>query len=183
MTAAIRGRWVFEKECQMSGRDVKKATVTAIAAAILLGAGFAAPVNAKPAHGYTKVLGLLECTVESGVGYILVSNKSMVCTFKPKHGKVEWYKGRIEKYGIDVGFTAGGYFAWAVLAKTSGKKRGALVGNYGGLTAEATLVGGLGANVLLGGNSNTIALQPVSVQAQVGLNLAAGVAALTLRRP
>jgi hypothetical protein len=45
------------------------------------------------------------------------------------------------------------------------------------------LVGGVGANVLLGGNSNTIALQPVSVQAQAGLNLAAGVAALTLGRP
>jgi hypothetical protein len=167
----------------MSGRDVKKATITAIAAAIFLGAGFAGPVNAKAPHGYTKVLGLLECTVESGVGYIFVSDKSMVCTFKPKHGKVERYKGRIEKYGIDIGFTAGGYFAWAVLAKTSGQKKGALVGNYGGLTAEATLVGGVGANVLLGGNSNTIALQPVSVQAQAGLNLAAGVAALTLGRP
>jgi hypothetical protein len=167
----------------MSGRDVKKATITAIAAAIFLGAGFAGPVNANAPHGYSKVVGLLECTVESGVGYIFVSNKSMVCTFKPKHGKVERYRGRIEKFGIDVGFTAGGYFAWAVLAKTRGSKKGALVGNYGGLTAEATLVGGVGANILVGGNSDTIALQPVSVQAQAGLNLAAGVAALTISRP
>lgn len=167
----------------MSGRGVKKATVTAIAAAIFLGAGFAGPVNAGAPHGYSKVLGLLECTVESGVGYILASSKQMVCTFKPKHGKIERYRGRIEKYGIDVGFTAGGYFAWAVFSKTSGQRKGALVGNYGGLTAEATLVGGVGANILLGGNSNTIALQPLSVQAQAGLNLAAGVAALTISRP
>lgn len=167
----------------MSGRDVKKATVAAIAAAIFLGTGMAAPATAKQSHGYGKVVGLLECTIESGVGYILLSNKSMVCTFKPKHGKVERYRGRIEKYGIDVGFTAGGYFAWAVLAHTTGQKRGALVGNYGGLTAEATVVGGVGANVLVGGNSNTVSLQPLSVQAQAGLNLAAGVAALTLSRP
>lgn len=167
----------------MSGRDVKKATVTAIAAAIFLGAGFAGPVNAKAPQGYSKVLGLLECTVESGVGYILASSKQMACTFKPKHGKIERYSGRIEKYGVDVGFTSGGYFAWAVFASTSGSKKGALVGNYGGLTVEATLVAGVGANVLFGGNSNTIALQPLSVQAQGGLNLAAGVAALTIGRP
>ena len=162
----------------MSGSDVKKATMTAIAAAIFLGASMAAPASAK-----TKVAGLLECTVSSGIGYVILSSKSLTCTFRPKHGKVEHYRGRIEKFGIDLGFTAGGYFGWAVIAHTTGQKRGALVGNYGGLTAEATVIGGVGANVLVGGNSNTITLQPVSVQAQAGLNFAAGVAALTLSRP
>jgi len=35
--------------------------------------------------------------------------------------------------------------------------------------------------VLVGGSDRTIALQPLSVQGQAGLNVAAGVAELTLR--
>ena len=40
---------------------------------------------------------------------------------------------------------------------------------------------GLGANALVGGNNNTITLQPLSVEAQTGLNLALGVADMSLR--
>ena len=57
----------------------------------------------------------------------------------------------------------------------------ALAGTYGGVSAEATVGLGVGANALIGGSENSIALQPVSVQAQQGVNVAVGVAALTLR--
>jgi len=40
---------------------------------------------------------------------------------------------------------------------------------------------GLGANVLVGGSDRTVALQPVAVQGQTGLNVAAGVTELELR--
>ena len=59
--------------------------------------------------------------------------------------------------------------------------RGALAGEYAGGSAEATVVGGLGANVLLGGSNRSIALQPVSVGGQTGFNLAVGIADLQLR--
>src|SRR4029079_3515313 len=58
--------------------------------------------------------------------------------------------------------------------------RGVLAGGYGGATAEATIGGGLGANVLVGGLQRSIALQPVSVGAQRGLNAAAGIGGLEL---
>ena len=58
---------------------------------------------------------------------------------------------------------------------------GALAGNYGGASAEATVGAGIGANVLVGGSDRTVALQPVSVQGQAGLNVAAGVAGLDLQ--
>jgi hypothetical protein len=58
---------------------------------------------------------------------------------------------------------------------------GALAGEYGGASAEATVGAGLGANVLVGGSDRTVSLQPVSVQGQAGLNLAVGVSGLTLR--
>jgi hypothetical protein len=42
-------------------------------------------------------------------------------------------------------------------------------------------VAGLGANVLVGGNDRSVALQPLSVQGQVGLNVAAGIAEIALQ--
>jgi len=47
--------------------------------------------------------------------------------------------------------------------------------------AEATVVAGVGVNVLIGGSNQTIALQPVSLQGQAGLNVAAGITGIELR--
>jgi hypothetical protein len=58
---------------------------------------------------------------------------------------------------------------------------GALAGDYGGATASATVGAGVGANVLLGGSNKQITLQPVSVEGSAGLNVAAGIAAVTLK--
>jgi len=60
-------------------------------------------------------------------------------------------------------------------------RAGELAGTYAGATAEATIGVGLGAHILVGGSNQTIALQPVSVQGQVGVNLAVGFAELELR--
>ena len=60
-------------------------------------------------------------------------------------------------------------------------KKGALAGTYAGGSAEATLGIGLGANVLLGGFKKSIALQPLSLQGQEGLNIAVGISSLKLR--
>jgi hypothetical protein len=95
-------------------------------------------------------------------------------------GPREVYVGGISKFGLDIGATAGGEMVWAVYAPTT-RRFGALAGNYSGATAEATVGAGLGTNVLVGGSNRTVALQPVSVQGQAGLNVAAGVAELTLR--
>jgi len=105
----------------------------------------------------------------------------LTCMFTPSQpGPREVYVGSITKFGLDLGATAGGEMVWAVYAPTT-RKFGALAGDYGGATAEATVGAGLGANVLVGGSDRTVALQPVSVQAQAGLNVAAGVAELRLR--
>jgi hypothetical protein len=68
---------------------------------------------------------------------------------------------------------------WLVYAPTS-RPAGALAGSYGGATAEATVGAGVGADVLVGATNRTIALQPVSLQGQSGLNVAAGVAGIDL---
>ncbi len=126
-------------------------------------------------------IGVLSCGVGGGMGYIIGSSKPVDCVYQPANGgHAEHYSGSIGKLGIDIGFTNQTVMAWAVFAP--GKtKRGALKGSYTGVSAEATVAVGLGANVLVGGFNKGINLQPLSVQAQTGLNIAAGVAGLKLR--
>jgi Protein of unknown function (DUF992) len=125
-------------------------------------------------------VGVLNCTVAGGAGFIFGSTKRLDCTLQSGKRR-EAYTGRIEKFGIDIGFTTTSAISWAVFAPTTNLRSGALAGNYAGATGEATIGVGLGANVLVGGSNKTIALQPLSVQAQQGLNIAAGVAGLQLR--
>ncbi|HET7806133.1 MAG TPA: DUF992 domain-containing protein [Pseudolabrys sp.] len=149
-------------------------------AAMAVAAAVALPVSASGQASRTKV-GTLSCDISAGIGLIITSKKDLTCMFTPSQpGPREVYVGSITKFGLDLGATAGGEMVWAVYAPTN-RKFGALAGNYGGATAEATVGAGLGANVLVGGSDRTIALQPVSVQGQAGLNVAAGVADLRLR--
>jgi uncharacterized membrane protein len=67
------------------------------------------------------------------------------------------------RVGLDVGFTTGSVIIWTVFAKTN-RYKGMLTGTYTGASAEMSLAAGLGANVLVGGSSQTVALQPLSVQ-------------------
>jgi Protein of unknown function (DUF992) len=134
---------------------------------------------AAQAAGGVKV-GVLSCKIEGGVGLIIGSSKRAVCVFRPASGaRAERYRGSIGKLGVDIGVTNQTVLGWAVFAP--GKvKRGSLRGNYSGVSAEATAIVGLGANVLVGGFNRGINLQPISLQAQTGLNIAAGVASLSL---
>ena len=141
------------------------------------GLAFAA-FAATPADARVRA-GMLTCTVAPGVGLVLGSQKQVNCDFNSVQGWQESYSGSITRIGLDVGFTEGGTIAWAVYAPAEGG-RGALAGNYGGATGEATIGGGLGANVLIGGLQRSIALQPVSVGTQRGLNAAVGIGGLEL---
>ena len=91
------------------------------------------------------------------------------------------YTGTIGRLGLDVGITGGGRLFWGVFAPTSHVGYGVLRGTYVGASGNASLGLGLGANVLVGGSNRTISLQPLSVEGQIGINLALGVARLTLR--
>ncbi len=136
---------------------------------------------ATPAFAEQVKVGRLQCEVSSGLGMIIASSKEMECRFAPARGRAELYHGRIKKFGLDIGGTDRGVLVWDVFAPTAGPLRHALAGDYTGLGASATIGVGLGANALLGGSSREISLQPLSVQTQTGLNIAAGVAAIELR--
>lgn len=149
---------------------------TILTAALILGLA----ATGAQAKGGVKI-GVLTCGVDGGFGYIIGSSKAVNCVYKPAgSNRVERYSGSIGKLGIDIGITKDTVLAWAVFAPGN-VKPGALAGNYLGASAEATVIAGLGANVLVGGFRKTINLQPLSVQVQTGLNVAGGVASLTLR--
>ena len=136
-----------------------------------------------PAYAAVEA-GTLECNVEGGVGLILGSSKAMECRYQSADGQIaEVYDGRVTKLGVDIGVTGESVIIWKVFAPSSSLRPGALQGSYVGATGQATVGVGAGANVLVGGSDETISLQPVSVSAQSGLNVAAGIGAIELSSP
>src|SRR5215207_4936854 len=133
----------------------------------------AGALTALPAQAQNVQAGTLVCDVSGGIGMIIGSQRDMACTFTNSRGEPEVYVGRIRRFGLDIGATAASQIVWTVFAPSGRFSRGAL--------AEATVVAGLGANVLVGGSNRSVALQPLSVQGQAGLNVAAGVADLQLQ--
>jgi hypothetical protein len=151
---------------------------TLLAGAATLALVLATSANAAPEG--VKV-GVLNCDVESGWGFIVGSSKGVRCAFHPNRGEPDRYEGTISKLGVDIGYTGGGKIMWDVVAPSSDVRSGALQGEYAGATASATAGVGVGANVLVGGLDKSIALQPVSIEGNTGLDIAAGVGALTLK--
>ena len=152
--------------------------VVVVALALALSA-FAAP-QAR-AQSTAVRAGYLTCHVSSGWGLIFGSSRSMKCAYAMQPGYTEYYDGSITKFGADIGYLSSAVMIWAVLAPTTNLGQGALAGTYAGATASAAVGVGAGANVLVGGFKHSIALQPVSIEGQNGLNVAAGVAALNLK--
>jgi hypothetical protein len=135
-----------------------------------------------PADASVKV-GVLHCTVSPSIGFIIGGHQKLRCHFAP-----QWpgqpageYVGAINTVGLDIGVTAGGVLAWAVFAPTTGSFAGALAGLYFGASADAAVGLGLGANILIGGSERTIALQPLSVEGEVALDVTLGMSGLELR--
>jgi hypothetical protein len=126
-------------------------------------------------------IGTLSCHQHSGWGLILGSSRRVSCVYSGPGGRSR-YDGRITDAGVDVGYHGSSDFVWAVFAPTNDVGPGALSGHYGGATAGGAVVVGVSANALIGGYSRTIQLQPVSVSGNTGLDVAAGIAGLSLHR-
>jgi hypothetical protein len=125
--------------------------------------------------------GVLTCKLSPSIGLIIGSRQRMSCRYDPNGGgPPEFYTGVMNNIGLDIGITAGGALAWGVIAPTAGPTRGALAGTYVGASGAIGLGVGVGANVLMGGSNRSIALQPLSVEGSVGINLSLGVSGLTL---
>ena len=126
-------------------------------------------------------VGVLECRGGASVGFIVGSVTNLGCVLRIDGLPEDRYIATIRKVGVDLGITQESALAWGVYAPVARLGPGDLAGTYAGAQGSASVGVGLGGNVLVGGSDNSIALQPLSVQGQVGLNVAAGLESLELR--
>jgi hypothetical protein len=141
-----------------------------------------APASAQVPKSWTQV-GMLRCKLNPSIGFIIAGHQSMECRFVSSSPNIppQAYEGALNTVGIDIGISAGGVLGWAVLAPTGGIPAGALAGEYVGASGDIGIGLGAGANVLIGGSARTVALQPVSLEGSVAVDVALGVSALKLR--
>ena len=126
-------------------------------------------------------VGTLTCNISPGVGLVIGGQRQLSCIYASTRGRArEAYEGTVSTLGLDIGATTGGQLAWAVFAPTT-LPRAALAGTYTGATAGGTVGAGASANVLMRGSDRSVMMQPVSMQGQTGVNIAAGVSTMELR--
>ena len=128
----------------------------------------------------TTQTGLLTCQVAAGFGWFVGSSRTVQCAYQPSVGLKERYSGTISKIGLDIGYLAPIFMAWAVVA-SSEPGNGALAGKYFGGTVQAAVGIGAGVNVLVGGFEKSVTLQPVSIEGESGVYIGVGIAALNLQ--
>jgi len=141
----------------------------------------AIPVSAKAQQPALVQVGVLECRGGASIGFIVGSVTNLGCVLRVDGRPEDRYIATIRKIGVDLGITQESALAWGVFAPVKVLGPGDLTGNYAGAQGSATLGVGAGGNVLVGGSSNSIALQPLSLQGQVGVSVAAGLESLELR--
>jgi hypothetical protein len=124
--------------------------------------------------------GVLECQGGQNIGYGVTSTTSLDCIFHSDGYPPEPYLATIHRYGVDLGVTAETRMAWAVNAPADQFGHGELAGHYDGVAANASVGVGFGGQFLVGGPANATLLQPIGLQSQLGINVAAGAADLEL---
>jgi len=150
-------------------------------ALLVLPLTYVIPAPAQAPGNWTQV-GLLSCRVNPSIGFVIAGHQSMECRYKPNNSSPpQMYWGALNTVGIDIGITAASVLGWTVLAPTVGIPAGALAGEYVGVSADVGAGFGAGANVLVGGSARTFALQPVSLEGSIAVNVALGVSSLKLQ--
>ena len=147
---------------------------------LLLAAAAAFVLCGGAAEADSVKVGTLNCRVSPGWGFLIASSRELHCDFLPISGPAEHYQGTVSKFGLDLGYTTGGTLVWDVIAPRTDFEPGALEGEYAGATASVTAGVGFGANALIGGIEHSVTLQPLSMEGNTGLNVAAGLGAIDL---
>jgi hypothetical protein len=156
---------------------MRRSFMLAGTAAVMLAASFASAHAQQP----TVQVGVLECRGGASIGFIIGSVTNLGCVLRVDGVPDDRYVATIRKVGVDLGITQETALAWGVYAPVARLGPGDLSGDYVGAQGSASIGVGGGGNVLVGGSANSIALQPLSLQGQIGLNVAAGLESLELR--
>ena len=134
-----------------------------------------------PARRATQI-GTLACDVSGGVGMIVTSKKAMVCTFTNVARRVaRSMRARSASSASTSARRPAARCVWTVFAPTVAPCAARSRANMPAPRPRRPSSAGSARTCCVGGSNRSIALQPVSVGGQAGLNLAVGVADLQLR--
>jgi hypothetical protein len=158
---------------------MRRSSILAGVAATLLVASFTGAQAQAPLNRVQ--VGVLECRGGASIGFVVGSVTHLGCVLRVAGMPEDRYIATIQKVGLDIGITQETSLAWGVWAPVARLGIGDLAGTYAGAQGSAAVGVGAGGNVLIGGSNNSIALQPLSVEGQVGLSVAAGLESLELR--
>jgi Protein of unknown function (DUF992) len=161
-------------------REGNMAKLLATFASLIVASIAVGPSAAQQPSSYARS-GVLNCTMSPSIGFIIGSHQTVACRFDPHHGVPERYVGALTTLGLDIGITAGSLMGWAVLLSTTDPYPGVLAGTYVGASGDIAVGVGAGANLLIGGSNRAVALQPISIEGPVGIDLTLGVSGLELQ--
>ena len=134
-----------------------------------------------PSAATAGPVGQIFCNVSGGTGFAITSSHGLNCEYSPADGAPrQHYVGTIDSYGLQLGAQGPGQLTWDVASVGGAVGTGALAGSFKGASASASVGAGIGTNALFGGINGGLTLQPLSVQTETGVNVAAGVTEMTL---
>ena len=146
--------------------------------------GVAALLSALPVISTSAVagpVGQLVCNVSGGAGFVITSSRGLNCEYSPSSGAPpQHYVGTINNFGLTLGDQGPGKLTWGVVSVGGAVGPGALAGTFQGASASASAGQGIGTNALFGGDNGSITFQPLSIQTESGVNVAAGVSSMSL---
>lgn len=160
-----------------------KRCLSALAAASMFATVAISDAQAQLFANSKLYVGVLTCNVSGSIGLLFGSTKDLGCLLVRPDGTSESYTGRINRFGIDLGFTKAMHVVWHVYSLDEKAPVGVLQGNYAGSQASISWGGTAGSNALYGGANNAMILTSVVLQGgDKGLNFADGIAEMSLTR-
>ena len=134
-----------------------------------------------PGSALAGAVGRLSCNVSGGAGFVITSSRALNCEYTPADGtRSQHYVGTVDSYGLTLGDQGPGKLTWGVASVGGPVGTGSLAGTFRGGSASASVGAGIGTNALFGGPNGGLTLQPLSLQTETGVNVAAGVTEMTL---
>ncbi len=156
---------------------------TVFSLTIMLSLSLSMPAFAGNSTAGAKI-GLMTCQTvpHSGFSLLIHSTVNIKCRFIATDGSgKEQYIGETGiALGIDLGSNIKKELIYTVFAADFKKGSYKLAGKYGGVGASASVGAGTGAQVLVGGNNDSISLQPV-IEGNTGIGVSAGLTYLYIQ--
>ncbi len=112
-------------------------------------------------------IGTLTCVASPGEKEQLGPERALSCTFEPLKGPKAQLKGVVKQIGAQMPGDANIVLAWSVLGPEIGGPARQLEGRYLGAIGEGR---GVNATGLVGGESGSIALRPLTLDPNIGEN-------------